>query len=124
MPKEIAMALPKNPAARAADWLKTPEVFHGEWQGDGHGAGICVIVNHIERIGAGPRLHTHPYAETFVIRSGRARFTLGETTIEAGAGDILVAPAGTPHKFENLGPDPLETIDIHENGSFITNWLE
>ncbi|TIU16133.1 MAG: cupin domain-containing protein, partial [Mesorhizobium sp.] len=23
-----------------------------------------------------------------------------------------------------LGPGPLETTDIHENGSFITEWLE
>ncbi|TIX00908.1 MAG: cupin domain-containing protein, partial [Mesorhizobium sp.] len=23
-----------------------------------------------------------------------------------------------------LGPGPLETIDIHENGSFVTEWLE
>jgi mannose-6-phosphate isomerase-like protein (cupin superfamily) len=37
---------------------------------------------------------------------------------------ILVAPANVPHKFENLGPDPLITIDIHESGEFITEWLE
>jgi mannose-6-phosphate isomerase-like protein (cupin superfamily) len=112
------------PVTRPADWLSNPEVFHGEWQGGAQGAGICVIVNHIERIGAGPRLHSHPYAETFVIRAGRARFTLGGSTVEARAGDILVAPAGTPHKFENLGPEPLETIDIHESGAFVTDWLE
>ena len=39
-------------------------------------------------------------------------------------GQILVVPAGTPHKFENLGPGPLETVDIHGNGKFITEWLE
>jgi mannose-6-phosphate isomerase-like protein (cupin superfamily) len=118
------MSVPKIPATRAPDWLENPEIFHGEWQGGAHGAGICVIVNHIERVGAGPRLHMHPYAETFVVRTGHARFTVGDATIEARDGDILVAPAGTPHKFENLGPGPLQTIDIHENGEFITNWLE
>ena len=46
------------------------------------------------------------------------------TKVEASAGQILIAPAGTPHKFENLGPGPLETIDIHENGSLVTDWLE
>ena len=51
-------------------------------------------------------------------------FTLGDARVEASAGQILIAPAGTPHKFENLGPGPLETIDIHENGSFVTEWLE
>ena len=59
-----------------------------------------------------------------MIRRGRARFTLGDEQVEAAEGDILVAPAGLPHKFENLGPGPLETIDIHQNGSFATEWLE
>lgn len=106
------------------DWLTDIDNFHGEWQGAAHGAGICVIANHIEERGAGPRLHRHPYSETFVIRSGRALFTVGQQKIEAGAGEIVVAPANVPHKFENLGPGPLETIDIHENGTFVTEWLE
>ena len=109
---------------RPEDWLSDPVNFHGEWQGEAHGAGICVIVNHFERIGAGPRLHSHPYAETFVIRAGRALFTVGDATFEANAGDILVAPANTPHRFANLGPGPLATIDIHERGTFSTTWLE
>jgi mannose-6-phosphate isomerase-like protein (cupin superfamily) len=105
------------------DWLSDIGAFHGEWQGAAHGAHICVVVN-FERTGAGPRLHKHPYAETFVIRSGRARFTIGTETVEASAGQILVAREDTPHKFENLGPGPLVTVDIHESGSFVTEWLE
>jgi mannose-6-phosphate isomerase-like protein (cupin superfamily) len=108
----------------AEDWLIDTTAFRGEWQGGAHGAEMCVIANRIERTGGGPRLHRHPYPEVFVIRRGRALFTLGDERIEASAGEILVCPAGTPHKFENLGPDPLETIDIHQNGRFITEWLE
>ena len=106
------------------DWLAAPRRCHGAWQGGAHGAGICVIANRIDGPGGGPKLHTHPYAEVFVIREGRALFTLGDARVEATAGQILVAPAGTPHKFENLGPGLLETFDIHENGSFATDWLE
>jgi mannose-6-phosphate isomerase-like protein (cupin superfamily) len=106
------------------DWLADPKRFHGEWQGETRGAGICVIANRIDGPGGGPKLHTHPYAEVFVIREGRALFTLGDAKVETGTGQILVAPAGTPHKFENLGPGPLESIDIHENGTFVTEWLE
>ena len=108
----------------AAGWLSDIERFRGEWQGGAHGANICVIANHIDGLGGGPKLHRHPYAEIFVIRVGRARFTLGDKTVEASAGQILVAPAGMPHRFENLGPGPLDTFDIHENGKFITEWLE
>jgi mannose-6-phosphate isomerase-like protein (cupin superfamily) len=109
---------------KTEDWLTDPVGFHGEWQGDSHGAGICIIANRIEGPGGGPKLHMHPYPETFVIRKGRALFTVGDKRIEAGTGEIVVSPAYTPHKFENLGPGPLETIDIHENGTFITEWME
>ena len=109
---------------RAQDWLANPEHFRGEWQGGAHGAGICVIANRQERIGSGPRLHRHPYAETFVIRVGTGLFTIGDETIEATVGQILVVPPNTPHKFENRGPGTLESIDIHESGTFITEWLE
>lgn len=109
---------------KAEDWLTDLAGFHGEWQGAAHGAGICVIANHIDGPGGGPRLHKHPYPEVFVIRHGTALFTVGAEKIEAKEGAILVAPAGTPHKFENRGPGPLETIDIHQNGSFVTEWLE
>jgi mannose-6-phosphate isomerase-like protein (cupin superfamily) len=113
-----------NSITKSDAWLSDRERFHGEWQGGARGANICVIANHIEGPGGGPRLHRHPYAETFVVRSGRGLFTIGDRTVEAGAGDILVVPPDTPHKFENLGPGPLDTIDVHENGKFITEWLE
>lgn len=106
------------------EWLDDPKRFHGEWQGGAHGAGICVIANRLEETGGGPRLHRHPYAETFVIRLGTVLLTIGDRQVEASAGQILVVPPGTPHKFSNLGPGPLETIDIHESGEFITEWLE
>ncbi|TGV65450.1 cupin domain-containing protein, partial [Mesorhizobium sp. M00.F.Ca.ET.158.01.1.1] len=55
---------------------------------------------------------------------GTGLFTVGDQEIEASAGQIVIVPPHTPHKFTNLGPGPLETTDIHENGSFITEWLE
>lgn len=107
-----------------AEWLPDAKRFHGEWEGATRGANISVITNDVHEPGRGPRLHRHPYPETFVIRRGRALFVVGDETVEAHAGQILVVPPDTPHKFTNIGPEPLETIDIHESGSFITDWLE
>jgi mannose-6-phosphate isomerase-like protein (cupin superfamily) len=107
-----------------ANWLESPPRFQGEWQGGAFGSNICIIANRIEGKGGGPRLHIHPYAEVFVVREGHGLFTIGNEQVEAGAGQILVCPPDTPHKFENLGPGPLETIDIHEAGTFKTTWLE
>jgi mannose-6-phosphate isomerase-like protein (cupin superfamily) len=63
--------------------------------------------------GTGPVLHTHPYEEIFVVQEGTATFTVGDDTIEVSAGQIVVAPAGVPHKFVNSGSGPLRQVDIH-----------
>lgn len=105
-------------------WAEAPDIWQGELQCGPFGANICLIFNYLDAPGGGPRLHKHPYAETFIIRQGRGLFTVGEDEIVAEVGQILVVPAGAPHKFTNLGPGPLETIDIHEKGAFATIWLE
>jgi mannose-6-phosphate isomerase-like protein (cupin superfamily) len=74
--------------------------------------------------GSGPRLHTHPYAEVFVVQEGQATFEVGGATIEASAGQILVVPAGVPHKFVNSGTGRLRQTSIHTNERMVTEWLE
>ena len=66
--------------------------------------------------GGGARLHKHPYEEVFVTLEGSATFTVGDDTIEVSAGQIVVAPAGVPHKFVNSGTGPLRQVDIHPSG--------
>jgi mannose-6-phosphate isomerase-like protein (cupin superfamily) len=87
------------------------------------GAGVCVIVVDSSP-GEGPRLHRHPYEEIFVVHEGEATFTLGDEQIVAKPGDVLVAPAGTPHKFVNSGSGGLRQVDIHVSPAFDTEWLE
>jgi quercetin dioxygenase-like cupin family protein len=74
--------------------------------------------------GSGPKLHVHPYVEIFVIQEGQATFTVGEDVIEAHAGQMLIAPAGVPHKFTNTGSETLRQVDIHLCDHFETEWLE
>ena len=74
--------------------------------------------------GRGPGLHTHPYDEVFVVEEGELTFTVGDATVEARGGQIVIAPAGTPHKFVNSGTTRARHIDIHTKGRMITEWLE
>lgn len=74
--------------------------------------------------GGNIRLHKHPYKEIFIIQEGVATFTVGQTTLEAHTGQIIIVPAGVPHKFMNLSDGPLRQIDIHVSKQFITEWLE
>lgn len=63
--------------------------------------------------GSGAGLHKHPYEEVFVVQEGVVTFTVGDDTIEVTAGQIVVVPAGVPHKFVNSGTGPLRQVDIH-----------
>ncbi|WP_165699956.1 phage tail sheath subtilisin-like domain-containing protein [Ornithinimicrobium ciconiae] len=87
------------------------------------GAGISLILESTTRPGVGPRLHQHPYPETFVIRRGSAVFTVGAATVPGRAGQILVVPAETAHTFVT-GPDGYEGLHLHESDTFETEWLE
>ena len=95
-----------------------------ELEGDDHDEiGVSAIVVDAPP-GSGPKLHKHPYAEVFVLLEGQATFTAGEDVIEAVGGQIVIVPAGLPHKFVNSGTGPLRQVDIHPSGRFITDWLE
>ena len=59
-----------------------------------------------------------------MVQEGTVTFTAGEEVIEAGAGQVVVVPAGVPHKFVNSGTGPLRQVDIHASDRFITEWLE
>ena len=93
-----------------------------ELVGRDHGAGVCLIFVDAPP-GDGPGLHKHPYEEVFVIQEGRCTFFVGEDEFEAAAGEIVVAPAGVPHRFVNSGDGPLRQIDIHVSPQFMTEWL-
>lgn len=98
------------------DWMENYEELPG-------GAGVSLILESTTREGVGPRLHRHPYAETFVIRRGSATFTVGAEEVVAHAGQVLVVPAGVAHRFRT-GPDGYEAVHVHASVRFVTEWLE
>jgi mannose-6-phosphate isomerase-like protein (cupin superfamily) len=69
--------------------------------------------------GTGSLLHKHPYPETWLVRSGRAQFTVGDDQIEAGAGEIVIAAPNIPHKFLNVGDGLLEMFCVHTSSSIV-----
>jgi mannose-6-phosphate isomerase-like protein (cupin superfamily) len=94
--------------------------FHGHEHGD---VGISFLIVDAPP-GAGPRLHRHPYEEVFIVQEGRATFYVGDDELDVGAGQIVVGPAGVPHRFVNSGEGRLRQIDIHVSPRMITEWLE
>jgi mannose-6-phosphate isomerase-like protein (cupin superfamily) len=94
------------------------------FEGGDHGARVCVIIVDMRPDQAGPKLHSHPYEEIFIVQEGRATYTVGTQTLEITAGQVVVVPPHTPHKFTNTGDGPLRQVDIHVSETFITEWLE
>jgi mannose-6-phosphate isomerase-like protein (cupin superfamily) len=95
-----------------------------QFQGGDHGDTAVSFIWIESTPGKGPLLHTHPYDEVFIVLEGSATYTLGDETLVANTGDIVVGPANVPHKFVNNGPGVLRQIDIHASGQFVTEWLE
>jgi mannose-6-phosphate isomerase-like protein (cupin superfamily) len=94
-----------------------------EFVGADHGdVPFSIILVHSQP-GVGPKLHRHPYAEVFILESGRATFQIGDDRIDADAGMIVVSPPGESHGFTNTGTDELRLIAIHGASRFATEWL-
>lgn len=99
-------------------------VFAREFIGADHGGvGICLIFTEAKP-GDGPSLHKHPYEEVHLVQEGAALFVADAEERVVGAGGIVVVPAGTPHRFESVGPGVFREIAIHVSGRFVTEWLD
>ena len=106
------------------DWTSGRDPWHGHVEGLTLGTDATVLFYANETPGQGPKWHVHPYDEIFIIRKGRALYTIGDRKIEANEGDVLLGPRDVPHKFHNLGPGRLETVDIHLNPTWVQTNLD
>lgn len=100
-------------------WLSGDDPWRGQVSGEQLGSDVTILFFATDEVGKGPKWHVHPYDEVFVIKQGRALYTIGDRKIEANTGDVLLGPRDVPHKFHNIGPGRLETVDIHLSPSWI-----
>ena len=92
-------------------------------EGAPYGAKVSVILEDMPP-GSGPRLHWHPYGETWVVVLGLVAFSDGNESREASAGDVIQVAPNEAHKFTVLGEERVKMICIHQGEKFQTNWLE
>jgi quercetin dioxygenase-like cupin family protein len=107
----------------AINCILAGEVPTGNIKGIDYGATVSLILDHSQP-GQGPRLHRHPYDETWVVIDGTVTFQAGEDRFRAGPGDIVIVPPGAPHGFTNDGPGRSNMVCIHANPTMVTEWLE
>jgi quercetin dioxygenase-like cupin family protein len=70
------------------------------------------------------KLHTHPYAETFVLLAGSGRWTAGDEVIEAGPESIITVPPDALHGFRNTGHEPLLLVSVHESPTLVQEFID
>jgi len=96
--------------------------FEGETYGY-TSSGVSFFLMH-SAPGEGPDLHYHPYTETWIVRAGRARFSVGGEAVEVGPGDIVIAGPETIHGFKNIGDERVDIVCIHASPRIIQTWLD
>jgi mannose-6-phosphate isomerase-like protein (cupin superfamily) len=92
------------------------------FEGGRAGAGISMFVVRTPPGGA-VELHTHPYAETFLLLEGAGRWTAADDVVELRPNQMLVVPPETPHGFRNVGDEPLLVVSVHESATLRQTFL-
>jgi len=88
------------------------------FEGSAFGLDSLTVVVGESPPGQGVSLHSHDCDELILVHVGRGTYTVGETTIEAGSGDLVVIPAGVPHRWVNQTEEPLVHTAIFPTATF------
>lgn len=67
----------------------------------------------------GSPVHTHGHEDEYsFVLEGRVGVQLGDDTLIAGPGDLVVKPRGVPHAFWNAGDEPARLLEMISPAGF------
>lgn len=66
----------------------------------------------------GPGAHQHDEDDVFFVLEGTLSFFVGGEWIDAPQGSLVIAPAGTPHDFENRTAERAGALNLSVPGDF------
>jgi quercetin dioxygenase-like cupin family protein len=87
--------------------------------GESTGGALAVVEHPIApRVLAAPT-HTHQREDEYsYVLEGRVGFQVGDEVREAGPGEAVAKPRGTPHAFWNPGDEPARLLEIISPAGF------
>ena len=65
-------------------------------------SGAMSVGLYVLDVGQVDRQQPHAEDEIYVVMSGRARFSAGDETRDAAAGDVIYVAAGVAHRFHDI----------------------
>ena len=65
--------------------------------------------------GGGMPNHTNAIEHEQYVLRGQARIGIGAEVFEVKASDVVFIPAGMPHWYQNIGPEPFEFLCLVPN---------
>lgn len=69
--------------------------------------------------GLGAPMHTHTYEDEYsFILEGRVGVQIGDETLVAGPGTLVLKPRGIPHAFWNAGDEPARLLEVISPAGF------
>ena len=95
-------------------------LFEGRAFGLAH---LTVVVGE-SHPGQGVPLHHHDCEELIIVHAGRGTYTVGDTTVEAGPGEVVVIPSGVPHRWVNHSQEPLVHTGVFSTDGFAMEVVE
>jgi mannose-6-phosphate isomerase-like protein (cupin superfamily) len=86
----------------------------------GESGGCFSLVEHpIDPLSLGAPLHRHANEDEYsYVLEGRVGMQLGDETLEAGPGDLVLKPRGQWHAFWNPGDEPTRMLEIISPAGF------
>ena len=83
-------------------------------------AGSLSLVEHpLQPRSLGSPMHTHRHEDEYsVVLEGQVGAQIGDQTVEAGPGGVLVKPRGVPHAFWNATDQPARLLEIISPAGF------
>jgi mannose-6-phosphate isomerase-like protein (cupin superfamily) len=87
--------------------------------GERTGGAFSLVEHPLPPRALGAPLHTHHNEDeySFVVQ-GRFGIQLGDDTLEAGPGDLVVKPRGVAHAFWNAGEEPARLLELISPAGF------
>jgi quercetin dioxygenase-like cupin family protein len=104
----------RGPLIKAADmrtFERVPGASGGFVSGNDHGLDVVVLVSTYPP-GVGPAEHRHACGEVFVVSHGRGVYTVDGIEVIAEAGDAVVVPPNTWHRFRADENDALTHVAV------------